>query len=63
MKIIINEQEIDFTLEGGEKASELYDSLKVFLRESGHLIYSFSLDGIQTDPEVGVGRLGPYVPR
>lgn len=51
MTILINDQEIEFTLEGGEKASEIYDSLKNFLRESGYLVYSFVLDGIPTDPE------------
>lgn len=51
MTIFINEQEIEFTLEGGEKASEIYESLRNFLKESDYLIYSFSINGEQTDPE------------
>ena len=45
MTIFINDQEIDFTLEGGEKALEIYESLRTFLQDSGYYIYAFSIDG------------------
>lgn len=51
MTIIINDQEVDFTLEGGETAIEIYSSIKAFLKETDYLIYSFAIDGENTDPE------------
>ena len=51
MNILINEQEVDFTLEGDETAIEIYQSVNSFLQESKHLIYSFVIDGNETDPE------------
>lgn len=51
MTIIINEQEVNFTLEGEEKAFEIYTSISAFLKESNYFIYSFSIDGDETDPE------------
>lgn len=50
MVILINEQEVDFTLEGGEKISDIYNSINTFLNESDHLIYAFTIDGRETDP-------------
>lgn len=51
MTLLINDQDVNFTLEGGECASDIYKSVNSFLKESGHLIYSFCIDGIETDPE------------
>lgn len=51
MTILINEQEVNFTLEGEEKALEIYKAINQWLKESKHLIYSFQIDGIETDPE------------
>jgi hypothetical protein len=51
LTIFINEQEVNFTLEGDEKAYDIYRSIISFLKDSNHLIYSFSIDGVETDPE------------
>lgn len=51
MIITINEQAVDFTLEGEEKAFDIYKSISSFLKESHHLIYSFIIDDLETDPE------------
>lgn len=51
MIITINEQEVDFTLEGNEKAFDIYKSISSFLKGSHHLIYSFIIDDLETDPE------------
>jgi hypothetical protein len=51
LTILINEQEVNFTLEGEEKAYEIYQGINSWLKESSHLIYSFSIDGLETDPE------------
>jgi len=51
LTILINEQEVNFTLEGEEKALEIYKAINQWLKESKHLIYSFQIDGIETDPE------------
>ncbi len=51
MIITINEQEVDFTLEGEEKAFDIYKSISSFLKGSNHLIYSFIIDDLETDPE------------
>jgi len=51
LTIFINEQEVNFTLESEEKAFDIYLAVKAFLKESNHLIYAFSIDGEETDPE------------
>lgn len=51
MDIKINDQKIDFTLEGGETALDIYNNIRSFLQETQHLIYSFSIDNSETDPE------------
>lgn len=52
MTILINDQEVDFTLEGGENAIQIYQAISSWLKESAYLIYSFVLDGEETDPEL-----------
>lgn len=51
MTIYINDEQIDFTLEGGEKAWDIYESIRGFLSQSQMLVYSFLIDGKETDPE------------
>lgn len=51
MTLFINEELVDFTLEGKEKAGDVYDSIKEFLSVSNRMIYSFLVDGKETDPE------------
>ncbi|RQV98503.1 MAG: hypothetical protein EH225_13140 [Calditrichaeota bacterium] len=51
MILYINEEAIEFTLEGGEKAGDIFESVRAFLSESDRLIYSFLIDNEETDPE------------
>ncbi len=51
MVILINEQKVDFKLENEKKVEDIYNAIKIWLKESNHLIYSFVIDGKETDPE------------
>ncbi|MBB6478695.1 hypothetical protein [Spirochaeta isovalerica] len=51
MVLYINDEKIDFTLEGGEKAGDIYDSVRTFLSGSERLVYSFMIDNLETDPQ------------
>ncbi len=50
MKILINEQKVDFKLENEKNVEDIYNAIKIWLKESNHLIYSFAIDGKETDP-------------
>jgi len=54
--LFINDEKIDFTLEGGEKAGDIYDSVRSFLTDSERHIYSFLINDIETDPEETIWR-------
>jgi hypothetical protein len=51
LTILINEQEVNFTLESEEKALDIYGAVSSWLKENNHQIYSFRIDGVDTDPE------------
>ncbi|MBI9100188.1 MAG: hypothetical protein JEY91_17025 [Spirochaetaceae bacterium] len=51
MTILINDQKVDFTMENEKSAYDIYQSIHSFLKDTNHYIYSFTIDGNETDPE------------
>ena len=61
MTILINEQEVDFTLETEENAFQIYEAINSWLKESCFLLYSFEIDGIETDPDDKTWKKKPAI--
>lgn len=49
MRILVNDQELDFTLEGGEKLGEVFDSLVEDLKQQNLFVKEVKVDGVSVD--------------